>query len=115
MRVQGVRFALRSKVFAAQNKVFQQETEHEEVQSGSTCHVLTMSCSSGFASLGFCCQSFLGLMWHDSTRIVIARKPTSHPRSCVSKSLSAHVLDALSEVALMSLLAIPAIYICQIL
>ena len=78
------------------------------MQTVPTCHVLTLSCSSGFASLGLGCQSFLGLMRHDSTSIVVACKAASHPRPCVSKCLSAHVLDAFCEVALMPLLAVPA-------
>lgn len=69
--------------------------------------MLALSRSCSFASLGLGCQSLLGLMWHDSASIVVARKAAPHPGPRVSKSLPAHVLDALGEVAFMPLLAVP--------
>lgn len=52
-------------------------------------------------------------MRHDSASVIVARKAASHPRSRIGKSLAAHVLDALCEVALMSLLAVPTEYVFE--
>ena len=62
------------------------------------------------ASLGLSCQRLLGFMGHDCASIIVARKAAPDARPGVSQGLTAHVLDTLGEVALMSLLAVPAMH-----
>ena len=67
---------------------------------------LCRSCCLACLSLGR--QSLLGFMRHDSSSVVVAGKTAPHPWPCICQSLATHVLDALSEVALMPLLSVPA-------
>ena len=103
-----------SKMWAAYNGRYANQahcltvTDAGEMQTNPTWHMLPLSRSCCFASLGLGCQSLLGLMWHDSSSIVVACKATPDPWSRVSKRLPAHVLDALREVTLMPLLTVPA-------
>ncbi len=85
------------------------KAEHASRERG-TWHLLALCSCCCLASLGLSRQRLLGFMGHDCASIIVAREAAPHARPGVSQGLAAHVLDTLGEVALMPLLAVPAMH-----